>query len=105
MAAVVGVGLSLGILGTVLASEPDRRAPAPPVRDPAVVLAEDAPNPPAPRTPEPRDTPVPMVDVICSDLQRRSVPAALVGSAEPGALADLSWGPCVVVGPEGVAVP
>lgn len=103
--AAVGAGVLLGVLGAVVVATPDRPAPAPPVQDPAVVLAEDAPTPPRPTAPAPRDTPVPMVDVICSDLQRRSVPASLVGSTEPGDLADLTWGPCVVIGPEGVAVP
>lgn len=103
-AAAAGVGLALGVVGVVLASAPRPEAHAPPVRDPAVVLAEDAPTPP-PASPRAREAPVPMVDVVCSDLQRRSVPAELVGSTDPGALADLSWGPCVVMGPEGVAVP
>jgi hypothetical protein len=102
-ARVAGVAIALAgaaAVVTVVTSAPPTAGAA---DDAPVVLAEDVGPPPAavvsPSSTESR------TDVVCSDLRRRSVPTRLLDDTEPGTLAQLSWGPCVVIGPEGATLP
>lgn len=100
---VVGVALAglVALLAVVVvaSARPPSEGPDP-AADAAVILAEDAP------TPSPTSTPrEDRVDVVCSDLRRHSIPVDVLETTEPGALVHLAFGPCVVMGPEGAAVP
>lgn len=104
LAAAAGVAALVAV--AVRSTGPDA-VPTPPDPATAIVLPDDAPPPPAPsRRPVALPTPPgERVDVICSDLQQRSVAASELSTQEPGAVVDLVFGTCVVMGPEGVTVP
>lgn len=75
--------------------------------DGAVVLADDARGVPPPDL-QTSASPVPpgaRTNVLCSDLQPRSVPTADLDTDEPGELVHLGDRTCVVMRAEGVTLP
>lgn len=98
LVALTGLAAVVAVLW-IASARPRSEGPEAPA-DAAVILAEDAPTP-SPTTAPPEDR----VDVVCSDLRRHSIPVDVLETTEPGALVHLAFGPCVVMGPEGAAVP
>lgn len=88
----VAVVVGLGVVGVGVATSTGGGGEADRPAEGEVVL--DGPAAAEPRT-----------DVVCSDLRVRSIPTAELETTQPGELVELAHGPCVVMGPEGAAVP
>lgn len=104
----VGVATSTGGPGDTSRSAEGEVVLDGPVRSPdragAVLVARPG-GPPLDPVPSEQAPPEPRTDVVCSDLQVRSVPTDELATTEEGELVELAHGPCVVMGPEGAAVP